>query len=70
MRCCTHEPMLLYSPPAPSGSSCAAGPIDARSLMAEPMALDTLKLATTAGLGGWLAALQRSPAEVCAELAP
>ncbi len=32
--------------------------------MAEPMMLDTLKLASTAGLGGWLATLQRSPAQV------
>ncbi len=34
--------------------------------MAEPMVLDTLKLASTAGLGGWLATLQRTSATVCA----
>lgn len=33
--------------------------------MAEPMTLDTLKLASTAGLGGWLATLQRTSSEVC-----
>ena len=32
--------------------------------MSEPMMLDTLKLASTAGLGSWLATQQRSPAEV------
>ncbi len=46
--------MLMW--PAGAGAS--------RSLMAEPMTLDTLKLASTVGLGGWLATLQRHTSQV------
>ena len=41
-----------------------AGAATSRSLMAEPMTLDTLKLGSTVGLGGWLATLQRQTPEV------
>ena len=47
-------------------SELAAGVAASRSLMAEPMALDTLKLASTAGLAGWLANIQRQTPEVAA----
>ena len=59
--CEIFSPSVSLDPQCPGST---AGSVGAPSLMAEPMVLDTLKLASTAGLGGWLATLQRTSAEV------